>query len=281
MADLNDAWAGDRVARWIDQAASLEAQLAPVADELLAAAQLAPGEWVLDVGCGTGPTTRRAASIIGAAGAVTGLDIAAPMLEAARQAPLAGGSAPIEWLVGDAVEWEPPRPAYDVVLSRFGVMFFSDPVRAFTNLAAATEPGGRLAIATWAKRDESDFFAVPLRATLAALGRDAGELPDDEGPFSLHGPEVIAATLEPAGWTEVRSEVRRLTLAYGGHVAPAVAAPTALDSGPTRVVTVDIDDEAKARVVEAVAEAMGRHVDGQGHVALDATVLITTARRPA
>jgi hypothetical protein len=121
---------------------------------------------------------------------------------------------------------------------------------------------------------------VPLHAALEVLGRDAAELPDDEGPFSLHSPEVLAATLAPAGWTDVRAEVRRLRLPYGGNVEPAVAAPTSLDSGPTRVVTADADDATKARVVEAIAEAMGRHVDGQGHVVLDATVLITTANRP-
>jgi SAM-dependent methyltransferase len=275
---MDDAWDGERVARWVRQADGLEAQLAPVADELFAAAQLAPGEWVLDVGCGTGPTTRRAAAIVGAAGAVTGLDIAAPMLEAARQAPVATGSAPLEWLVGDAVEWAPPEPAFDVVLSRFGVMFFSDPVQAFTNLAKATMPGGRLAIATWARRDESPLFGVPLRAALAAIGGDPADLPDDNGPFSLHSADAIAAAVGPAGWTDIRTEVHRLPLPFGGGIDPGQAAVAALDFGPTRLVTADLDDDDRARVTTAITDALADHVDGHGHVVLGGTVLITTAR---
>jgi ubiquinone/menaquinone biosynthesis C-methylase UbiE len=275
---LSDAWEGDRVARWVKQSEVLEAQLAPVGDELFAAAQLAPGETVLDVGCGTGPTTRRAAAAVGAGGAVTGLDIAAEMLEAAAKAPVAQGAAPIEWLQVDAVEWSPPSSKFDVVLSRFGVMFFSEPVRAFANLAAATRPGGRLAITTWARRDESELFAVPLAATLAALDRDAGELPDDQGPFSMPDADTIAGVLEPAGWGEIRTEIRRLDLPFGGRLDPAAAAAVALDFGPTRIVTADLDDASRHRVGAAIAEALASHVDDQGHVVLGGTVLIVTAK---
>lgn len=281
MAEASDAWTGERVTRWVAQSDTLEAQLAPVSDELFAAAQLAAGEWVLDVGCGTGPTTRRAAAIVGAAGAVTGLDIAPEMLEAARLAPVTASAAPMEWLVGDAVDWAPPEPAFDVVLSRFGVMFFSDPVRAFTNLAAATTPGGRLAIATWARRDESDLFAVPLHATLAALGRDADGLPDDQGPFSLPDTDALEATLGPSGWTDIRPEVHRLALPFGGSLTPAEAAVFALDFGPTRFVTADLGDDERAAATDAIAAAMAAHVDGLGHVVLGGTVLVTTARRAA
>lgn len=277
----NDEWSGERVARWVRQAAALEAQLTPVADELFAAARLAPGEVVLDVGCGTGPTTRRAASIVGSGGAVTGLDIAPEMLAAAAEAPVAEGAAPIRWLRADAVDWTPPEATADVVLSRFGVMFFSDPARAFANLAAATRPGGRLAIATWARRDESDLFAVPLRAAMAALGRDPAELPDDAGPYSLHDLATLEAALAPGGWRDIRPETHRLDLPYGGALTPAGAAAASLDVGPTRLVAADLDDADRARVVEAIATALADHVDGHGHVVLGGTVLITTATKPA
>jgi SAM-dependent methyltransferase len=276
---IDDRWAGERVARWVRQSETLELQLAPVADELFAAAQLAPGESVLDVGCGTGPTTRRAAAIVGAGGAVTGLDIAAEMLDAAAGAPVAEGAAPIDWLRADAVGWAPAAPSFDVVLSRFGVMFFSDPTAAFTNLAAATIAGGRLAMATWARRDESDLFAVPLRAAMTALGRSSAELPDDEGPFSLHGPDALAAVLGPAGWSEIRPESRHLDLPFGGGLTPAEAAVTSLDFGPTRIVTADLDEATRARVVDAITEALAPHVDGHGQVVLGGSIVITTARR--
>src|SRR4051812_19646648 len=167
--DQASHWDGDRVARWLRQAAGVEGQLAPVSDVLFAAARLQPGESVLDVGCGTGPTTYAAAAAVGPTGHVCGLDISGEMLAAAASAPPAdadpAASAPIEWLEADPVAWSPPGPDRDVVLSRFGVMFFSDPAAAFANLARATRAGGRLAFACWQRRDESDLFRVPFEAT--------------------------------------------------------------------------------------------------------------------
>jgi SAM-dependent methyltransferase len=177
------------------------------------------------------------------------------------------------------VDWSPPVGGFDVVLSRFGVMFFTDPPKAFANLAAAAAPQGRLAMATWARRDDSDLFAVPYRAALEALG-GASPLPDDEGPFSLPDPATITPLLEGAGWADVHVAVRTLELPYGGGLLPIPAAETALDFGPTRVLTADLDDVARRRALDAIAHALGDHVDGEGHVVLQGTILITTARRP-
>ncbi len=150
------------MARWQARVGGLK----PVADVLFAAANLRTGERVLDVGCGTGVTTHWAAREVGPSGRVVGLDISADMLAAAAAEPARDGAAPVEWVTADAVTWPPTPDAFDVVLSRFGVMFFSDPTAAFTRLATATRSGGRLAMTVWARRDDSDLFAVPLRAAL-------------------------------------------------------------------------------------------------------------------
>ncbi|QYG93418.1 class I SAM-dependent methyltransferase [Iamia sp. SCSIO 61187] len=280
----DDAWAGDRVARWLRQAEGLEVQLAPVSEVLFATAALAPGERVLDVGCGTGPTTREAAARVGPDGSVIGLDVSAAMLEAAAAAPVPEGAAPVEWVTADAVTWAPPEAAVDAVISRFGVMFFSDPPTAFANLAAATRPGGRLAVAVWARRDESGLFAVPLHAALGVLRAHdvpvpAG-LPEDGGPFSLGDGAASVALLEGAGWADAAAVSHRLDLPFGGGLPPRAAAEAAVDFGPTRVALEGLADDVVAAAVDAIAEALAGHVDGSGHVVLGGHVIVLTATKP-
>lgn len=279
----DDAWAGDRVARWIRQSEGLERQLAPVSQVLFAAAALRPGERVLDVGCGTGPTTRQAAALVGPTGAVTGLDVAAGMLEAAATLPVTSTAAPIDWVVADAVTWSPPAPAHDVVLSRFGVMFFSDPAAAFANLAEATVPGGRLALAVWQWRDASDLFAVPLAAALAVRERHgAGPvdgLDPEGGPFSLGDVPATTALLEGSGWSGVTAVPHRLALPFAGGLAPGAAAAAAADFGPTRLALEGLDAPVRAEAVAAIEEALAGHVDDDGHVVLDGRVFVVTATR--
>jgi SAM-dependent methyltransferase len=240
------------------------------------------GERVLDVGCGTGPTTHRAALEVGPDGHVTGLDISAEMLAAAAAEPEQDGAAPVDWVAADVVGWRPEPAAFDVVLSRFGVMFFSDPAVAFGTLAAATRPGGRLAMAVWARRDESDVFAVPLRATLDELARRRVTVdvpPADDGPFSLHDPVSVAALLTGAGWSDVACRPHELVLPFAGGLDAASAAVAALDLGPTRLVTTQLDDHDRAAVTAAIADEFAGHVEADGHVHLGARILIVTGRR--
>jgi SAM-dependent methyltransferase len=274
-----DQWDGERVARWLRQAEGLERQLAPVSDLLFAAARLRPGEAVLDVGCGTGPTTWAAAREVGATGRVVGLDVSAEMLTAAATA--GSADAVVEWIHGDVVTWTPAPPAaFDVVLSRFGVMFFSDPAAAFAHLADATRPGGRLAVVVWPRRDESDLFAVPLQAAVDALPHLASAVPpDDDGPFSLADDDLVVSLLRAAGWTDVAIDRHRLRLPFAGGLPPDDAARAAVDFGPTRLVLQDQPVDERAVAEQAIAAAFTKHLDERRHVALAAAVRVVTARR--
>ena len=265
---MSNVWDPERVASWLRRAEGLERQLAPVSEVLFAAAALQPGERVLDVGCGTGPTTRDAAAAVGSTGRVTGVDLSADMIDAAR----AASSPAIDWIVADVTTWEPPAGAWDVVLSRFGVMFFDDPPAAFAALARATAAGGRLAMATWSQRTASPLFEVPLQAALAVLP-DVPPPPADAGPFSLHNPGAIATLLDGAGWSAPETVAHDLELIVEGDAA------SFLDVGPTRIVTQGLDDAARAQVVDAIDDALRQHVDADGRVVLGGRVLVTTARR--
>jgi SAM-dependent methyltransferase len=277
-----ESWEGDRAERWVRRAAGLERQLAPVSTHLFAAADLSADEVVLDVGCGTGPTTRQAAVAVGPGGRVTGLDVSQEMLDAAAAVGAEPGAAPIEWLQADAVAWSPPDPPpYDAVISRFGVMFFSDPVAAFTNLARATRPGGRLTIAVWAERDASEVFAVALQTVCEVLDRRGveHEVPAaDDGPFSLHDAASVRDLLESAGWGEVETTTHDVELLFGGGQSSRDAAAASLDFGPTRIVMAGVDQEATGAALAELTGVFEDHLDANDEVVLGGRIRIVQAR---
>lgn len=278
-----EVWPGDRAERWVRVADRLELQLAPVTDLLFAAAEVRPGERVLDVGCGTGPTTRRAAAMVGPQGAVTGLDVSPEMIAAARERDAPAGGASINWVEADAVTWDPGGEQFDVVISQFGVMFFADPAAAFANFARMTAPGGRLHVAVWAERSQCPIFDLPLSIALAELERAdvTVEVPaPDAGPYSLSDSQHVENMLTAAGWTDVRWDPRPLRLAVGGGAGPTAAAAGSLEFGPTRIVLDGLEESLRQTVCAAVARAFEDHVD-DGEVKLLATPVIVSARRPA
>jgi SAM-dependent methyltransferase len=273
-------WVGERSRRWLAELAAREAQLAPVSDALFAAAGLEPGERVLDVGCGPGTTTEPAFRAVQPGGRVTGLDVSPEMIAAARDRfPDLG----IDWAVADVVEAELPAQAYDVVLSRFGVMFFSDPPAAFARLAAATRPGGRLCMAVWRRRTESPFFSVPYDAVLADLRRSGADVvePDPDGSSCSLG--AVAPTTElltAAGWSDVRWEGRDDVLYAGGAGSVSEAAALAPEVGPVFALLEGCSAAERQSAVRAIEQAFAPWFDGRG-VALPGGFWIVSARRSA
>jgi SAM-dependent methyltransferase len=276
-------WEGDRVRRWVEHADALDRQLTPVTELLFEGAALRPGERVLDVGCGTGPTTRRAAEAVGVEGWVGGVDISPDMLAAAAATPPGPDAAPIEWIEADVATWRPELEGVDAVISRFGVMFFDDPAAGFANLARATGPGGRLCAMVWDRRDRSAFFEVPLAVTVGVLtghGLPTLAPPIDVGAFSLFDRSVVEPLLARAGWADVEVSTHLVQLTPGGGAPPAGAAEGLLAVGPSRVLTDDVEPTVRAEVLDAVAAALEGHLGDDGNVVLDGSVVRITARKP-
>ena len=196
----------ERARRWLSQVDRLEAQLQPVSEALFARAALQPGERVLDVGCGSGPTTRDARAAVGPDGSVTAIDLSAAMIDAAKRRV---GAKTATWIVADAATHRFEAASFDAVISRFGVMFFADPVQAFRNLGAATCSGGRLALAVWGPRESAPLFQVPIEAAMRALeaiGTPYVEPASDFGPFGFSDRDRVARILDAAGWSDVAFE---------------------------------------------------------------------------
>jgi SAM-dependent methyltransferase len=275
-------WSDDeRIRRWIEGAKQRESQMTPVTEELFAAADLHPGEVVLDVGIGTGPTTLRAAAAVGPQGRVVGSDVAPPMIEVARAAARAEGVDGIEWLVADAQTHDFGAGTYDAVISRFGVMFFSDPVAAFTNLARAVRPGGRLAAAVWQTRDRVPLFDLPYQTAVQVLDRRGlayEPIAADALQCSLGSAEVVHAVLEPAGWRQVEARPTARSLYLGGEFTIEQAAREAVDIGPIRMLLEGQPDEVREEVRAELAQAFAPRHDGTG-VKVPGGFMIITARR--
>jgi protein-tyrosine-phosphatase/SAM-dependent methyltransferase len=277
-----EAWTTDRATRWIAMTDAIEGQLAPVSDVLFPAAALRPGERVLDVGCGTGPATRLAAELVAPGGTVVAVDVSTEMIDAASGRPVTQHAVPIEWVVADVQTWQGDGDPFDVVLSRFGVMFFADPAAAFANLHALTAPGGRLCVSVWAHRTESEVFDLVLSTTLASL-EEQGVAPRkvpaiDWGPFSLGDAPKVVAMLESVGWQDVAWTPHQVRIPLGGGMPPEEAAPIVMQVGPTRIVLLDVDQDVVANVETRVTEVLRAHVDDSRHVVLGGSIGIVTAR---
>ena len=276
-----DAWRGRLSTDWLSQAERLEAMLAPVDDVLLALAAPISGEVALDVGCGRGVTTRRVADLVGSSGQVFGVDVSAELIEAARAVGPGAGGAPVEWIAADAAAVSLDVEV-DLVVSRFGVMFFDDPVVAFSNLRRLTSPGGRLAVAVWQPRTRSEFQRRSLETAVTAAARMGIELSlpaPVSGPFRYGDVDWFRGVLERAGWDEVEFDESQLDLYVGGQgTSPAEAAALGMGNGPLAMLTGRLDSTVRAVIEHEVALDLEQAWDGFG-VRLAAGISIVRARR--
>ena len=272
--DQYAAWNGDSGQRWIADADRRDRVLAPIADALLDTAHLAPGDRVLDIGCGCGATTLGAARVVAPAGEVHGVDLSAPMLDVARQRAEAAGLTNVHLEQADAQTHQLPRRFIDVAISRFGTMFFADPGAAFANLAPSLQPGGRLCIATWQSLDANDWLAIPGTVLL-----QYGSLPETTGPgmFSQSDPWVITTTLSAAGFTAV--EVTPIAVVLNLGADPAEATGYLADTGIGRAVLDTVPEPDRPVALDAVRTALAEHQTPRG-VELGAAIWITVAVRP-
>jgi SAM-dependent methyltransferase len=192
---------------WVERQDALDRMIGSFSEQAIdRTTSFTAGESVLDVGCGTGQTTVEIARRVAPNGRVVGLDISKPMLAAARQRPTPPGAVAIEFREGDAQVAPIERAAFDVVFSRFGVMFFADPVAAFKNLRGALRPTGRLAFLCWQPLARNPWVAGPMQAIAGVLPLPAPPPPGAPGPFSLGDPDRVKDILASAGFRNVALE---------------------------------------------------------------------------
>ena len=268
-------WNGTGGMHWVEEQARTDVVLAPVLEALLARAGVAPGEAVLDIGCGCGASTAELAMRVGPAGRVLGLDVSEPMLARARER--SRGLANVEYLCRDAAAHEFPAPFADLMVSRFGVMFFGDPLSAFANLRRALKPTGRIVFACWRPIDENPWMRVPLQAAYAHVPRLPPAAPEDPGPFSFADPERVSRILTAAGFTAPRLTPVDLTVDIAAGRGLEDAVHQALSIGATSRALQDQPASLRALVAGAIRAALAPHVSGSS-VPLGAAIWLVECR---
>jgi SAM-dependent methyltransferase len=273
-ADQIAYWNGPGGQHWADRQQTQDIVLAPVSEVLIDRAKAKAGERIIDVGCGCGATTLAFAQKVGASGLVTGIDISAPMLARARQ--LAPAGAPVDFVLADATVYPFIPQSFDLLTSRFGVMFFAEPASSFTNMRKALRPSGRLAFACWREPRENPFFMAPLQAVYKHVPKLPQLGPEDPGPFSFASEARVNRILREAGFTGIAMEPCDLALdiAVGRGLDAAVEA--ALEIGPAARALAEQPPEIRAAATNSIREALAPFVRGQA-VPLAARIWIVTA----
>lgn len=266
------SWDGEGGAFWAAHADRFDAGVAAYRDRFLAAAAIDETATVLDVGCGSGRTTLDAAHRA-AAGSVLGVDLSAQMLELARRRADDEHVTNVTFVQADAQIHPFPAAAFDVVVSRHGVMFFGDPVAAFTNLARALRPGGRIVVLTWQPFERNAWLQAFV--TCLAAGRQIPAPPSDApSPFALSDPDRIRSLLAAAGFCDVRVAGLAEPMYFGPTPDDAFRFVSAQHAGLVR----DLDADTRARALDDLRADLVEHHTDHG-VLYDSAAWLVQARR--
>ncbi len=260
--------------KWTDNQEHQDQVLRPVSDRLIAAAEPKPGDRVVDVGCGCGATTIDFAALVSPGGEVLGLDISEPMLGRARER--AQPFPSIRFELADATVYDFERCEADLIVSRFGVMFFADPAKSFANLRKGLKAGGRLAFASWREAKQNPFFILPLREA----AKHAPPLPETDpeapGPFAFASEARVRRILANAGFADIvlTPHDLELDIAVGRGLETAVRAATMI--GPTSRMLDGQSEAVRAAATADIRKALAAHAQGDS-VPLGAAIWIVTA----
>jgi len=267
-------WNGDAGKRWVTQQVRLDAMLGEISAAALKSADAKPGEHVLDVGCGCGDTSLKLAQALGAHGRVLGLDISEPMLAQAKLR-AAAQKLPLTFVRADAAGHRFDTAEFDLLFSRFGVMFFADPDSAFTNLHKALKPSGRVAFVCWRDARDNEWVRVPVGAARAHLPQQPPFGPEDPGPFSFGNSGRIRRVLANAGFDVITIKPFDTPMTMGATLDDAVA--DIQEFGPVSRLLKDASPAQREAAVAAIREAMAPYAKTLP-VRLNGAVWLVTAK---
>jgi SAM-dependent methyltransferase len=275
--DQAEHWNSQESDHWVTHQARYDRMLAPFFVTVLDAVGLRHGERVLDVGCGCGATTCAAARIVEPA-QVLGVDLSESMLTRGHANATEAGLTNAAFKRADAQVHSFEPATFDAVISRFGTMFFDEPVTAFENLRRATRPGGRIAFVCWQDLAANEWLLVPGAAIAEHVPLPDLGAPGAPGMFALADPQRIGGILAGAGWHDITVEPMRTPMLVGGGGTLDETVEFLQRGSMGRSMLAGVDAATSTRAVHAVREALAPHHDGTG-VHLEAAVWRVLATR--
>lgn len=270
-------WNGVGGDRWVAQQAHTDAMLAPVAAAAIGHAAPQPQERLLDIGCGCGATTLTLAERLNG-GHITGLDVSAPMLAIAQAR--GAGIANVTWICADAATYPFTPGSFDMLFSRFGVMFFGDPPAAFANLRRAARRGARLVFACWQPIVENPWMQVPLAAAQACLPPLPQPGPEDPGPLAFADPDRVTRILTGAGWAPPRFTPFRFPIDLAGRRGLDAAVEQTTHIGAAARAMADQPEALRIAVIAAIRAALAPHASDDGTVILTGSAWLVASENP-
>ena len=267
-------WNGPITRAWARQHERIDARFAPILELLLARAAPRPGESVLDIGCGSGTSTIALAGRVGPGGRVVGVDIAAESVEVARRRIAAAALPQAEVRLADAATHPFPPAGFDLLVSRFGVMFFLEPVAAFAHLRAALRPGARVALAAFRAGAENRWTTGAMAAVRDLVPPPPPPGPEEPGQFAFADPARVERILRGAGFAAVALAPEDVPMPLGADVDEA--ADFAMTLGQVSRALQDAPDPLRAAVRDRL-RAFYRAAEGPDGVVMPAAIWLVTA----
>lgn len=268
-------WSGEGGQNWVEHHERFDRMLEPFGRHVIEAVAPAAGERILDVGCGNGALTLDIAERVQPGGEAVGVDISGPMLQFARTRAAERGLDEVTFFEGDAQVHRFEPGSFDAIVSRFGVMFFDDPEVAFTNLASALRPGGRVAFACWRPIWDNEWMLVAVSALLEHVPPPPPSEPDAPGPFAFGDPDRVRTVLAAANLDAVELRPIDEPARIGRSLDDTMT--FLRNSEMSRALLQDVPDETAARAWAAVERVLADY-DGPDGVVMAGGAWLVTAR---
>jgi len=276
--DQIEFWNGDHGSAWARHADIVDIMFAEITEAVLNAADISPGDRVLDLGCGSGGTSLAIAERVTPVGSVTAIDVSAPMLERARQRSDAAQLVNVDFLLGDASVYPFAASSFDAMVSRLGAMFFDDPADTFRRLAPSLDPGGRIALGVWRGPRENPWAMGPVAAAREFLDMPPRPGPEEPGPFSFADPDRVRRILGSAGLTDIGLAPLDFEVPLGRTLEEALN--FVMEMGPLSAPLGNVTGENRRKAIAAITDVLEENQDEDGIVRLAGACWIVTARTP-